>query len=303
MNYNEFLYYIKDNVAEELEKYVGYEGASVDIVKITKNNAIELDGITITKEGEKISPTIYLNGLYNDYLQGKAISTIAEDIVRDRLINTSDIEFKIENIYEFENIKDNIIFRVVNYERNKEQLESCPYIPFNDLAITFRWVAHKDSIGVATSMITNKEVDMWSVSKSDLYKLALENNERIFPGTITNMRKLFDDYMGELNIADESQLDTGVELYVLTNELGINGASCMLYRNILKNFAAQKESNLFILPSSIHEVIVVPESSIDDRNYLRELVESANKTVVGLMDVLSDTVYYYDRQDNKIVVA
>ncbi len=303
MEYPEFLDYIKENVMEELTNYVGFEKAIVNIVSVTKNNSISLDGITIVKGGGNISPTIYLNKYYEEYLEGKSIISIINDIVSIRIFNEGNIEFEAEAIDDYNKIKQNIIVRIVNYEKNKLQLENCPYIPFNDLAITFRWLAHKDDVGIATSLISNNEIERWDVSIGELYRVAIENSRRIFPAKITNMKALFNEYIEECREYIDDYKDDQIKLYVLTNEIGINGATSMIYKDILKKFADQKESNLYILPSSVHEVIIVPEIYVDDKDYLKEIVKSANKTVVGLMDVLSDTVYYYNRSDNNISVA
>ncbi len=303
MEYPEFLDYIKENIKEELSNYAGFEEAVVDVVSVTKNNSISLDGITIVKGGGNISPTIYLNKYYEEYLEGKSILSIIDDIVSIRIFNEGNIEFEAEAIYDYNKIKENIIVRIINYEKNKNQLEKCPYIPFNDLAITFRWLAHKDDVGIATSLISNSEMERWNISVGELYRTAIENSRRIFPAKITNMKSLFNEYIEECKEYMEYYEEEQIKLYVLTNEIGVNGATSMIYKDILKKFADEKASNLYILPSSIHEVIIVPEVYINDKNYLKEIVKSANKTVVGLMDVLSDTVYYYDRNDNNISIA
>ncbi len=302
MNYPEFLDYIKENILDEFENYEEYQDAIVDIVSVTKNNAINLEGITITRKEETVSPTIYINEYYENYLSGRTLSSIMSEIVDKRISDKGKIELEVENIYNYEEVKDKLIIRIVNYEMNVEQLKNCPYILFNDLAITFRWLAHQDEIGVATSLITNKELDKWNIHIDELYEVALANSERLFPSKLTNMKDLFFEYMEEVNREPEIFEDK-VELYVLTNDIGINGASCLLYEDVLKDFAEKRNSDLYILPSSIHEVIVVPSVCIDDKEYLSELVESANKSVVGLMDILSDTVYYYHKCNKKITVA
>jgi hypothetical protein len=91
-------------------------------------------------------------------------------------------------------------------------------------------------------------------------------------------------------------------MYVLTNEQRLNGATCILYDNVIRNFAKVQDCNIFILPSSVHEVMLVPENAETEPEFLSELVLEANQSAVGLIDLLSDNVYYYDREREQIYI-
>ena len=100
---------------------------------------------------------------------------------------------KIPNLQEFENICGRVIYRLVNYEKNKEILEDCPHIRLYNLAVTFRWVARIDDVGVSTSLITNKQVKEWGVSVNDLVLAARQNTPRLFPAQIIDMEEMLAD--------------------------------------------------------------------------------------------------------------
>ena len=132
-----------------------------------------------------------------------------------------------------------------------------------DLALTFRWVAHSDDIGISTALVTNQEMEAWGISMP----------------------------------MDRS----AIPMYIMTNRQEVNGASVLLYDDVLQTFALKKKTDFYILPSSIHEVILVPSDRIDNPSDLFTMVEDANRTVVALGDILSDSVYYYNREKNQIV--
>ena len=98
------------------------------------------------------------------------------------------------------------------------------------------------------------------------------------------------------------EMESGVNMYVLTNDTGLNGATCILYDNVIKNFAKVQESNVFLLPSSVHEMMLVPEDEDTDAEFLSQLVIEANQNAVGFIDLLSDNIYYYDREKDQVII-
>lgn len=201
---------------------------------------------------------------------------------------------KIPNLQEFENVRGKIIYRLVNYEKNKELLEDCPHRRLHDLAVTFRWVAHIDDDGVSTSLITNRQVKEWGITVNDLVLAAQQNTPRLFPAKIIDMEEML---AGKVSFI---LYPSAIPMYILTNEQEINGASALLYGDVLKDFADKKGTDMYILPSSIHEVILLPSDRINDPTKLLSMVHDANTTVVSIGDVLSDSVYYYDRKTDHI---
>lgn len=199
------------------------------------------------------------------------------------------------NLSRFEYIKDRVIYRLVNYEKNKEILEDCPFIQLYDLAVTFRWLAHSDDVGISTSLITKQELDIWEISVHELLLAAQHNTRRIFPPRIMDLNALLLQ-MGK----DLSEFEVLIPMYVMTNEQQINGATVLLYDNVIQQFAQQMNTSFYILPSSIHEVILVPAEEFDDPSGLVELVHMANHSIVELGDILSDSVYYYDLLEDRL---
>lgn len=332
MNYQEFLQYIQENISEymnarelekrqrtrknshevdqDLEEEICYEA---HLHTVTKNNGIVLDGITLLNKGEKAGPNVYLNSFFESYQMGKPLHAIMEEIILCHERAKEETSLEIMNILDFKTIKDHIIVRLVNYEKNEEQLQQCPHIKFLDLAITFRFLASKDAMGLASSLVYNKEFEQWNIELEDLYQLALFNTMREFPWQMDSLVRVVSECFGERlpeSLREEfkrdmeslEHIENRVNMYVLTNDTGINGATSILYDNVIKNFAKVQECNIFILPSSVHEVMLVPENAETEPDFLEELLLDANQSAVGLIDLLSDNIYYYNRELDEIAI-
>ncbi len=318
MNYQEFLNYMKENFIDYLIKHDSKEGGekntySIQIRQIIKNNGIKLDGLIIQRNEENISPNIYLNSYFESYQLGTPLSCIMEEIAKQYYTLKENHRIEIDNLFDFPTVQNRIIVRLVNYERNREMLKDCPYKRFLDMAITFRYMAGRDEYGLASSLITNEEFDLWEIGIDDLYQIALFNTMREFPWHMDSLatvildcikRNIPQDMHGEMEEELSLLEDTshGVNMYVLSNDSDLNGASCILYDAVIRNFARVQDSNVLILPSSIHEVMLVPESEETDVDFLQQLLLDANQSAVGLIDLLSDSIYYYRRDTDEITI-
>lgn len=329
MNYEEFLLYIKENLPEYMDYYEKWQCSKpaehpeekkeeeaageyqAELHKVVKNNGIVLDGIILRKPEETVCPTIYLNSYFEGYQMGKPMAVIMQEIIYQYQNLKEEMKFEIVNVYDFKSVKNDIVLRLVNYERNRELLKDCPYKRFLDLAVTFRLIASVDILGVSSSLITNEEFESWNVEIEELYQIALFNTMREFPwqmDSLANMivdslhRKLSEEaaqeFMDEIAMLEKTK--NGVNMFVLSNDTGVNGSVCILYDSVIKNFAKVQDCNIYILPSSVHEVMLVPENTETEPEFLEGLVQEANQSSVGLIDLLSDHIYYYDREKDKI---
>jgi len=285
-----------DEIAANIYNYLpDYDIEAVNIEKVIKNNGVECTGIIVILKEENIAPNIYLDYYYTLYKQGRTLddvlTMIGEEYIRARntMVNT---DFNIE----VDAIKDNAIVKLVNYERNKEKLEKCPHIRFLDLAISFRYIVKLDELGMASAMISNSDLARWNMNQDELYNIAMENTKRLFPASI----KCMDDLVPEIEDIC-SKMEERKKLNILTNESGINGATCMVYENVIGEYAKKIGKSLFILPSSIHEVILIECEDVEKEG-LMKLVKEVNKFIVSEVDFLSDNVYFYDLETDKITI-
>ena len=273
MNFEKFVNYIKENVT------MGWkEDASTKIFVVQKNNGVKLHALCINEPDTNISPSIYLEEYYNSYQDGLSMESVVENI-RKKYVEKKPADGNLSiPADDFSFVQDKIFYRVVNYDANKEILSECPHIKLNDLAVTFRWIVIKNEQSIGSSLITNDAVRQWGISDEDLYLIASENTPRLFPAKIYDMDKIFGGFFWEE--------DSHVPMYILTNEQGMNGASCLLYTDILKDFSKKHGGDIYILPLSIHEVILIPADKISDLTKLYEAVSGANSNFVAETDIL-----------------
>ena len=292
MKFEEFCNDIVENIYGYLQDY---DIDSVRVDKVVKNNGVECTGVIILLKNEFVAPNIYLDYYYMLYKQGKNLDDILIMISREYVKARETME-KVDFNVDFDNALDKTIIKLVNYEKNKDKLVDCPYIRFLDLAITFRFIVKLDEYGMASAIISNKELLKWNMTQESLYEIALENTKRLFPAKISCMDELLSN-IEEICPNEEDRK----KLHVLTNTEGINGATCLVYDDVIKNFAIKENKSVFILPSSIHEVILLCCEDAEKES-LMKLVKEVNKFIVSEIDYLSDNVYFYDLESDKITI-
>lgn len=298
MGYPEFIEEIK-----RLAEPVAGVGGNVQITHVIKNNGCEYDGLVILSKGSTISPTIYLNGYYEQYCRGKSFESVFRGIKELYLYNKDRISVDTSGFMSFEGMKDNIVFKLINYNANRKLLSLVPHKKILDLAMVFYCILEKNEAGNTTALIYNSNMGSWNVKEDDIYRAALNNTPRILPAGITEMSRLinsYDDYDKLEEIGLNKKDVEGCQLYVLTNDCRINGAACMLYENILKDFAKRAGCNLYILPSSIHEVIILPQFAMFNKQELISMVREVNAESVAVDEVLSYAVYEYDKETGEL---
>lgn len=299
MKFNEFA----EEIRAELEGLLKKE-TTVSIHSVTKNNGVVLHGITIRMKSRNVSPTIYLEEFYNEFLKGKEIREIVSEIYGIYENDTYKENLDLRFFTEYENAKENIVFKLVNYEKNRVQLEDIPHVRYLDLAIVFVCVVRNDELGNATILIRNNHLELWKQSAQSIYNTARRNTPKLLPPELKTMEEVLGDLFG-VNVQAEEEgipeefIKTG--MYILSNRLRMCGASVILYDGILKEFADKCEKDIIILPSSIHEVILLPYNEEHDKDTLTQMVKEVNRTQVEAQEVLSDGVYVFLREENKIV--
>lgn len=313
MNYSEFT----NVIAEKAEKAAGNKGR-VSINQVIKNNDTKLDGLVIMEKDQFIAPTIYLNDYYHKYKNGMSIDSVMDEILSVYHKNRNTFDLDTESFKNYENMKHRIAFKLINLKMNGELLKNLPHKKFMDLAVVYYLVIHDKDKRLATALINNDHLKAWGVDADTLDDQAVLNTPGLFPATIRPIEKVlekitngqaegyvnetdgltngFDDDFFDMSNTD----DPCKSMFVLTNTSGINGAACMLYKKPLKLFGQKIKRDLFILPSSVHEVILVPGSEGLRKEDLAEMVREINKTEVSPNEILSDRVYEYDHAADKL---
>lgn len=305
MNYEIF----KEVVAEKFKDYLAeeYKDMKLEVNQIEKVNRT-LDGLNLIsgEEGIIASPTIYINDMYEQYKQCEDL----QNVLHSAAVTMEQAFEKTPQIaqIDLESAKDHIVFQLVNTEQNRELLKGVPHRQFQDLSIIYRWVMKADETGIQSTMLQNELAEKMGFREEQLFQLAAENTRRIMPPCIRSMNEV----VREMLLADgmpEAMADTilmemspEVSMWIIGNERGINGASSMLYEDKLHALAEQIGTDLYIMPSSVHEVIAV-SSDLGDPQELAEMVSEVNMSTVSLEERLSNQVYHYDKDLRKLSLA
>lgn len=298
MEYKEFVEYIKMNAG-----YIAGEGGNITINHVIKNNGCEMDGLVIMEKGKDIAPTIYLDSFYELYTNGENIKNIIRQIEVIYEQNKNNVTFDVNILKHFDTIKDKIVYKVVNYRSNEKLLEQVPHKRILDLAVVFYCLLDNEYGRSATTLIYNNNLKNWNVTIDDVYKAALKNTPDLLHSKISSMAALFEKCGVNVD-GEEVDLKDYVpsDMYVLTNESKLNGAACILYENVLYDFAQKLGADLYILPSSVHEVILLPKLSMFEKDELVNMVKEVNTEGVAADEVLSDHVYEYNRTERLITM-
>ena len=298
MEYKEFVEYIKMNAG-----YIAGEGGNITINHVIKNNGCEMDGLVIMEKGKDIAPTIYLDSFYELYTNGENIKNIIRQIEVIYEQNKNNVTFDVNILKHFDTIKDKIVYKVVNYRSNEKLLEQVPHKRILDLAVVFYCLLDNEYGRSATALIYNNNLKNWNVTIDDVYKAALKNTPDLLHSKISSMAALFEKCGVNVD-GEEVDLKDYVpsDMYVLTNESKLNGAACILYENVLYDFAQKLGADLYILPSSVHEVILLPKLSMFEEDELVNMVKEVNTEGVTADEVLSDHVYEYNRTERLITM-
>lgn len=307
MEIMEFCQKVKKYLAEDIG-----EGITLSVKQVTKNNGVVLHGITVSKAGMNISPNIYMDGLYAAYEKGETFRAVMNEV--RRIYTESKVEANIDMSFflDYEKMKEKVVYKAIGYVRNKELLCHVPHVLFLDMALVFYCHVPQKELGSATILVHNSHLKMWGVSKERLYWDAQRNTPRILPARILSMEAMLkeicpaDMIPKELEKAEEGEngsasvLEKGGRMFVLGNEKRLFGAASMFYGGIVEEFSDKIEKNLFLLPSSVHEVILMPDDGLKEPEELWKMVCEINETQLEPEDVLTDSVYYFSRKCKKI---
>ncbi len=266
--------------------------------EVIKNNGCVFHGISMLKEDSALTPTVYLDEDFKMYREGGNLDNITDriyEILKNSLPNSIDTSI----ISDYEKAKEHICFKLINTEKNKEMLEDTPNEPFLDLSMVFFVDLSESETSVSTVLIRDSILEMWGKTAQEIKEAALKNTKEQMPELITPIADMIATLRGlkpeEIPVFPVNEMPL-----VLTNRRKTYGAAAVLYDDVLKDISEKYDDDLYILPSSVHEVILVGRSMCSDENVLLEMVKDVNNSVVLPDEVLSDNIYMYSKESGKI---
>ena len=260
------------------------EEMEIRFTRIDKQNRKRLHGCTLMMPDSAAAPTFYLEDLYEAYQDGTDVDDIAKSLIEfAKENNLTAIPGGID-IEDYECVKENLGIIVIGEENNREYLQDMIYKKIEDLAL-IPIIFTNDSSGPGCIKIRKDFLDMWGITESEVLDEAIENAPNVMPPTFRNLNEI-------MGLEEESDDEEG--LFVISNMYYAGGASVAFYPGFLDCIGMALNRDLFILPSSVNELILVTDNGQDPQRLL-EIVKEVNRTQVAPGDVLTDAVYHFSR--------
>ena len=300
MNFDDFTALIEDRIKDYLPE--DYIGADVEITETRKLNQT-YTALIVKREGQDIAASVDLDMLY-DMLDDMSFEEVIQQAADMAQRQPEGLD--INEIQDYEKARERLFVRVSNAEDNRELLKDTPHKEILGLAVTCHVLVGLEDGEMGSTMVTAPLLDKYGVTTEQLFEDAFLNSQVILPPSIEPMETMIAKMMG-LRMETEVPETLDVQLKnlnlekmgmaVLTNRQAVNGAAVIFYPDLMAKIGDSQQVNFFILPSSVHEVILVPDNGSMKLKDLEDMVKSINASEVSPKDRLSDTVYHYDYKD------
>lgn len=293
-----------DEMKKEVEKQFA-SNYDVKVNEVKKTNDIVLTGISVLPQDSKdkmnITPVVYLEPYYAKYEQGLSIAQVAHvltDTISRELQYSQDAKRKLSESLS----KDNIIVKLVGRDINEDRVRSLPHIDVEDMTKEYKLLIAADQDQTMTATVTFDLMNKLGIrSIEELDELAIKNTARLLPPVAKNMGEILFELGGE-DIGMELESNSIVSMIVVSNEQRVNGANVILDAEFMQDIAMKEQDNLLIMPSFLHECILVKASDID-LEAAHQMVKEVNMREVETEDKLTDSVYIYDKDSRRIELA
>lgn len=276
------------------------KGITLELTRQLKNNSQAKIGILFRNPDTNAAPAIYLEEYYEQYQKDGNLEDIVNDILQF-YHSLPFISIDERSITDFNRIKSRITMKLINTEKNRELLNTVPHIPFEDLSIVYYCILKSTDDGLSTMLVKNQHMDAWGVDTEILHQYALANYKNLLSTKFLSMSQQMalllhpcdNNTHGDECILPE--YDSNDYMYVLTNKMNHWGAALITCKSLMDEIADYFKEDFYILPSSIHEVVLVPESKALSEEEFALMIQEINQTEVEAQDYLSGHAYHYSR--------
>lgn len=294
MEYREFL----NKVKSDLEAVM--PGNEVTVRNIQKLQGMSYYGISVKPEGSIAAASLNLESFHRRFERGQDYRQLLDGIVnavREALV--LDKQISIDNIKDYDQVKERLTVQLVGREGNEDRLLTIPHHDMEDMSLVYHIDLGQMGGGTASMLVTNEMLHGYGISAEQLHRDALKAAQERQPFIIQSM----DEMLAELMGTEPTEVSGTPDLFVATNPEKKNGAGVIAYPGFMEAAAEKIKGNFFILPSSIHEVIMLPENGTMAYQKLEEIVANVNGTQVLPEDQLSGNVYHYDCHERVFELA
>jgi hypothetical protein len=298
LNRNDFFQYVKDNVLDYLPDSFGQ--SDIHLQEVVKNNDTVLTGIIIREAGSSIVPNIFLDSFYELYRAGKDLDACVADVADFRIEKQElGFPFDLNFLSDYELVKDKLQVRICDPETNHERLSGKAVTEHGDFAAYYNVIMSVSDEVTASFSVTNAMLADWGISVEQLHQDALAADTKR-GAVLLNLEQemVFMNFgLGKPdNLLEngENPLDTDLPMFCLSNESKLHGASMILHDDLRRRIGEMLRSDYFVIPSSVHEMMIVPDNGAYNAYSLNMLVQSVNASEVSAEDRLSDKVQFCD---------
>ncbi len=295
MNYTEF----REAILEALQGIVP-KNITAKPVAVEKLNSCMRHGIMFEHEGVNYAPTIYLEPFYKSFQKGYSVEELAEELYCCYIEETGDVPECVQLLQQYETAKEYIFCKLIHIEENRKLLEEVPHRVFLDFAIVAYFEVNGEQLYKGSVLIKNTYLSYWDVSEEALLEYAIKHTKEAKRTMLCHMTEVLDSFCG--NEEKEFMSCSGQEMYVLTNTEKYWGAIQIYFPEALDAVREKIKEDFYLIPSSVHEWIVIPAAQIPERDLLFTMVREVNESEVLEEEVLSNNIYYYSVDLQKIYI-
>ncbi len=292
MEYDLFKERLMNRLLSETE-----EGDEIEIRRIRMNNGIFNEGISIRTGDSEAVPTVSLENCYKNWQKGvMTLDEIAGTILHETYKKEAPLCLKkIPEVIPEKQLR----IKLINYEMNKEYLKEMPFRRIMDLAEICCYILEVPESGTGICNVTRQLLSRWGIDEEELFRTA-ETSTRLWdPPEYMKIGDVLAEY-GVTGAASGMWHDTPA-IYVAMGKSRLNGAVCLLYKDFLSGIADEADADLFLIPSSVHEILAVPDYGEYSKEELEKLVREVNRDHVLPEEVLSDCIYRFDRKKAEVI--
>lgn len=300
-----------EGVAKDIRNFLPakYENAEFQVMQMNKNNGVQMVGVQVRLQEENVCPVVYVGSLFNEIRLGEPVEKVMNEIAKcmEEAGNAPFVHNGI-NPMDYDSVKEHLAVMLVNTQANKRMLQEMPHEKIEDLsAICYVDFPVESNDGKATMKVRNEHLKMWNVDAKEIFQQARTNTQPVNTPLLQSMDEMllsiFNEEGHAENLLDEN-IDFGLRshdmLYALTNIEKQYGASMITQPEVLNKLEQFFPEGFYVLPSSVHEVLIVPDNGEMEPKMLGEMVREVNKNEVERQEVLSDRVYSYDKEKHQI---
>ncbi|GAA6376465.1 hypothetical protein I230019B6_18250 [Firmicutes bacterium i23-0019-B6] len=276
----------------ELQKELDERNIETEEKVISKNNAVKKERIMCKCKGKNMFPLIDLKELFELYEQKGMQSCMV--YIQKSFEAENEIPSKTQ--YEtWEHAKQYIRPEVIHAEWNSEFLKDMPHLKYLNLAIIFRFIIAESEEGMASTVITNQFLKHWDIQLNDLLEEGMKN--------LYKQKFTIESIYKKIGLPETEIENAGIEMYVMSNTTYQRGAVAIMRPDLLSAFAEGIKSDLYIIPSSVHELILLPLDESADTSAMKEMIRETNQLKVDQEEWLSDSLYCFRRESGEVEIA